>query len=446
MSELAYLVKEYRDRPIPPYVPRKEIIRQLPEPERFNLVHIITGMRRSGKTFYLCQKMDELAKGGFPHERVFFFNFADDRLLPHPPSLISDVVEEYFLQVPEARELGAYLFLDEVQEGDDWEATCQRLAETEKVTLVITGSSSKLSSEQIATKFRGRSHSHEMLPLSFTEFARFHGTEPPRKEDAVSPKERTRLKGLFDRFLVEGGFPGVQNLVEEDRIEVLQSYVRDVVARDVSEYFGREDISLAHQFALYALRNTACELSVNGLVERMRALGYKIYWEKADRMLKALKEAFLFFELNEFTMSLKPNTTANPKDYAIDQGLVFAISRASQQDAGKRFETAVYIELRRRLAGSRTDALTSFTVPGDRKQKVDFLVGDSLGMESYELYQASVSIESPATRKREIESLEASMKATGLDHGTIVTLEDENRLEADAGCIDVVPAWKWFLS
>lgn len=444
MNAIAGLVKEYREQSLPKFIPRTDIIRELPEPKRFNLVHIITGMRRSGKTFYLFQKMSELEKSGYPKERVFFFNFSDDRLLPHGSHLISDVVEEYFKQVPDARERGAYLFLDEVQEGSDWESTCQRLSETEELTLVITGSSSKLSSEQIATQFRGRSHSHEMLPLSFTEFCLFNG-EAPHVQDALSPKEQTKLRGLLDRYLVEGGFPGVQKLVPEDRIEVLQSYVRDVVARDVGERFGREDISLAHQFALFGLRNTGCELSVNGLVERMRQLGHKLYWNKADQILQSLKEAFLMFELSEFTMALKPDTTSMPKIYAVDQGLAYAVSRASQQDEGKRFETAVYLELRRRMAGRRTDTITSFTAPSDRKQKVDFLIGDSLGLEPYELCQASLSIASAATRKREIGSLVAAMKATKLERGTIITLNEEEVVETEAGKIDVVPAWKWLL-
>ena len=444
MNTITAIVKEYREQTLPNFIPRTDIIRKLPTPKRFNLVHIITGMRRSGKTFYLFQEMSELIKSGYPEERIFFFNFSDDRLLPHGPNIISNVVEEYFRQVPAAREQGAYLFLDEVQEGSDWENTCQRLSETEELTLVITGSSSKLSSEQIATQFRGRSHSHEMLPLSFTEFCLFNG-EQPRTQDAISPKEQTKLRSLLDRYLIEGGFPGVQKLVPEDRIEVLQSYVRDVVARDVGERFGREDISLAHQFALFGLRNTGCELSINGLVERLKQLGYKIYWEKAEQILQSLKEAFLMFELNEFTMALKPNTTSTPKTYAVDQGLTHAVSRASQQDEGKRFETAVYLELRRRMAGRRTDTITSFTVPDNRKQKVDFLIGDTLGLEPYELCQASLSIASESTRKREVDSLVAAMKATKLEYGKIITMNESETIETKAGKIDVVPAWEWLL-
>ena len=137
---------------------------------------------------------------------------------------------------------------------------------------------------------------------------------------------------MFDRHLTEGGFPGVQNRLNEDRIELLQSYVRDVVARDVAERLGREDIRIANQFALYGLRNTACEFSVNQLVESFKELGFKIYWEKADRIMDLLRQAFLLMKVEEHAFALKPQTTATPKVYGIDPGIVYAVSRANQQD------------------------------------------------------------------------------------------------------------------
>lgn len=446
VDNIATLVTESREQTLPNFEPRTEIIRELAEPARFNLVEIITGMRRSGKTFYLYQKMRELLEKGVSRDQLFYFDFADDRLTPLASNTMDAVIEEFWRQAPKAREEGCYLFLDEVQEMENWQGVCQRLAEHEKVTLVITGSSSKLSSEEIATKFRGRSHSHEMLPLSFREFCLFQGVEEGRlAESSTSPQTQTLLEGLFDRYLVEGGFPGVQGRLKEDRIEILQSYVRDVVARDVAERLGREDIRLANQFALYGLRNTACEFSINQLVEGFKELGFKIYWEKADRIVDLLRQAFLLMKVEEYSVALKPQTTALPKVYGIDPGIVYAVSRANQQDVGKRFETAVYLELRRRMAGRRTESITSYTVPGPNNQKVDFLLGDALAAEPYALIQVTASMESPKTRKRELDSLEAAMKATGLREGFVVTLREEEVLETEAGTIRIVPAWKWFL-
>lgn len=446
-TDISTLVREYLTAPIPASSPRTNIIRSLPEPARFNLVHIITGMRRVGKTFYLFQLIKDLISQGVAQNRLFYFDFSDDRLAPREADLMNQVINEYWRQAPEARTSGAYLFLDEVQEADGWQGFCQRLAERECVTLVITGSSSKVSSAQIASRFRGRSHVYEMWPLSFREYCIFHGiTLPEHNQDAFSPKEITQYEAAFDEYLTWGGFPGIQHQVPFDRIELLQGYVRDVVARDVSEQAGREDISLTMQLALFAIRNTACELSINELMKRLSEAGYKAYWDKTRRLIELLEQAYLIHRLPEYTAALKPDSTTPSKVYAEDPGLAYAVSRANQQDHGKRLETLVYLELRRRLAGHRTDTITSLTIPDAKQKKVDFLVGDALGDEPYELIQVTYDMTSERTRKREIGSLEAGMRYTRLRSGTIITLRDEETISTDAGTITLIPAWKWCLT
>lgn len=299
----AMLVRESMQFDIPTPSRRIEIIRELPQPAVFNAVHIITGIRRCGKTFYLFQKIHDLLQNGVSRNDIFYFNFADDRLQPMQDTVLNDIVTEYWRQYPDSRDHGCYLFLDEVQECANWQGFCQRIAEHEAVTLVITGSSSKLSSEEIATNFRGRSHPHAMAPLSFREFCDFRGIETPTAgstlADAVfSPREVTRFEAAYNDYLTIGGFPAVQRMVEADRIETLQGYVRDVVARDVAERLGRENITLATQIALFLLRNTACELSTNGLVETLRAVGWKIYWDKANTLLELFKQAFLVYQVD----------------------------------------------------------------------------------------------------------------------------------------------------
>lgn len=450
LKDYAALVQEARGFELPALVRRSSIMGPLPEPAVFNLVHIITGIRRCGKTFYAFQLMNDLLESGVPRDRMFYFNFADDRLCPAPPSLLNDIVEEYWRQVPRAREEGAYLFLDEVQEADNWQGFCQRVAEHERVTLVITGSSSKLSSDEIATSFRGRSQEHPMFPLSFREFCQFRGFALPdagdlRRVGAVSPQMRTSLESAFDDYLVRGGFPGVQRLSAPDSVSMLQAYMRDVVARDVVERFGRLDISLANQVALFALRNTACDLSINKLVEALRNVGYKTSWETINGVVRLFCQAHLFSLLPEYSVALSPDSTQVQKVYAVDSGMAYATARANQQDIGKRLETAVYMELMRRLAGNRVEAVTSYTVPSDKKEKVDFLVGDALALEPYALYQVTVDMTVEKTRRREIGSLEAAMLKTGVLRGTVITLREEGTEQTAAGQVDIIPAWKWAL-
>ena len=445
----ASLVQEALSFPFPEVSERRDVIDSLPTPAPFNLVHIISGIRRCGKTFYAFQLINRLLGSGVPRNRVFYFNFADDRLDPAPPTLLNDVVEEYWRQVPEARSEGAYLFLDEVQEAENWQGFCQRIAEHERVTLVITGSSSKLSADEIASTFRGRSMEHRMFPLSFREHCVFHGIETPQPEALrasgdVAPQKRTELEAAFDRYLIEGGFPGVQKLSYGQRILMLQSYMRDVVARDVVERYRRIDIDLANQVALFGLRNTGCELSINNLVTSLRSVGYRTSWGTINEAVRLFCQAHLLELLPEYAVSLSPDSTATSKVYAVDPGMAYAVSRANQQDVGKRLETAVHGELMRRLALSRIDSVTSYTEQRTKK-KVDFLVGDALGADPYALVQVTVDMTADKTRKRELDSLEQAMSATGIREGTFVTLRESGRMEDAFGAIEIVPAWKWAL-
>ena len=363
---------------------------------------------------------------------------------------MSDILEEYWRQVPSARMKGCYLFLDEVQETDGWQGVCQRLAEHESVTLVITGSSSKLSADEIATQFRGRSQEHAMHPLSFREYCAFHRIETPDMSagagvPAVSPRQRTDLDSAYDRYLIEGGFPGVQELDAGSRIQILQAYLRDVVARDILERSGRTDIALANQVGLFCLRNTGCDLSVNSLLDALKSVGYRASWEKINELVRLFQQAHLIGLLPEYSTSLAPKTTTTDKVYAVDQGMAYATSRANQQDLGKRLETAIYAELMRRTANGRLETVTSFTAPTQAREKVDFLVGDALASEPYALYQVTVDMTAEKTRRREVGSLEVAMAKTGIKDANIITLREATQIETEHGVIEVIPAWKWSL-
>lgn len=449
MPDVEPLVREYRAFEIPPLYERDDVVTRLPEPARFNDYHVIVGIRRCGKTFYTFQLMRRLLASGYDPSRILYFNFADDRLQPIEDGMGSRIIEEYYRQVPQARELGCYLFLDEVQELRDWQPLLRRLAEHEKVTMVVTGSSSKLSSEEIATESRGRSRQHLLLPLSFAELVRLAGLGNLAGQVAdgakLSVRDQTRLRGLFDGYLEVGGFPAVQDVTRAERIETLQGYVRDVVARDVAERFERTEIGLANQLAVFALRNTGCEFSLNMLGETLTRIGYKAYWAKLSRLSELMQQAYLYRLLREFSMQLSPRSTEVPKVYAVDPGMAYAVSRASQQDVGKRLETVVYLELVRRVAGRRIESVSSYTAPKASDGKVDFIVGDALSQVAYEPIQVTASMESDKTRRREVGALEACMRRAHLDHGTIVTMGESESLQVDEGTIKVVPAWRWLL-
>lgn len=196
---------------------------------------------------------------------------------------------------------------------------------------------------------------------------------------------------------------------------------------------------------MYGLRNTACELSINKLTESLKRVGYPTAWETVSKTSRLLEQAHLYTGVSEYSTSFAPASTATKKMYAVDSGMAYAVSRASQQDVGKRLETAVYNELARRTGLGRMDAVCSLTVPGGKREKVDFAVGDALSLEPYGLIQVTVDMSAERTRVREVGSLAAAMRYAGVREGLIVSLREKSTIEVPEGAIKVVPAWLWAL-
>ena len=143
-------------------------------PKAGNLVKVVTGMRRSGKSYRLFQEMDALIASGISPDHICYFNFEDDRLAPVTSSVGDEVLEIFQTLHPDAFTEGAYLFFDELQEMEGWGPWLRRVVDTRKVTIYATGSSSKMLSSEIATEFRGRAIDYELLPLSFGEYLVFN--------------------------------------------------------------------------------------------------------------------------------------------------------------------------------------------------------------------------------------------------------------------------------
>lgn len=144
--------------------------------------------------------------------------------------------------------------------------------------------------------------------------------------------------------------------------------------------------------------------------------------------------------------ALSLDSTSMQKVYAIDAGMAYTTARANQQDISNRFETAIYIDLLRRASDTRAETITSYTAPTSKREKVDFLVGDALGLDPYKLIQVYVDMEASKTRARELDSLTVAMSKTGIKEGTIITLREEAIEHFEDGSVaHIVPAWKWSL-
>lgn len=453
---LSSLIAEYLDFQIPPYVTRDSAVIDVPEPARNNVIYTITGVRRCGKTFAMYQLMDRLLKSGVPRTRLFHFSFDDERIMPFTDHTLADLLDTYFRMVPDAQE-GCYLLFDEMQEAPYWTNFIRRIAEQYNVTIVLTGSSSKLLSSDIPTNLRGRSLSREMWPLSFEEYCLFRGIATTSVAGEYTEAARRQLQTAFGDYLAKGGFPAVQRMGTLDRMRMLQGYADEIVTKDVLERFGTTSLRVASRFSRSALRSTGLKFSVNAQVKAMRGSQVSVTSGRLYDLMDDFEDAHLLFKVGAFTRSIRDNPKSAYKVYSVDPGLSLAVAPANHLDLGQRLETAVFVELKRRYGGNRTNTIASYSA--DNCPEVDFIVGDEATGEPYQLIQvaAHTGIDRTvvaggfgdrslsAKFRSEVGNLSAAMGNTGFGCGTLVSLDEEGQITVPGGVIDVIPAWRWFL-
>ena len=414
------------------------------EPAPGNLVKVVVGMRRSGKTYRLFQQIRDLLNFGVPPDRICYFNFDDDRLRPFDAGLIDRVVESFFEMHPDSRTNGAYLFFDEIQEVPHWDIAARRIVDTEKATVYVTGSSSKMLSSDVATEFRGRSIAYELLPFSFGEYARFHGVDcDGAAVDAYDKERASALKNACRRYLVQGGFPGVQQLDDNERVAVLQSYAQFTVSRDVVERYGFSNAAYAQNLARISLAASARDFSISKIDNMSKNAGYTPGRAKIAAMLDAFEDAHMLHQVYEFSHSSQKVRLGGFKLYAEDPGLFCALSPATNDGLTRALETAVYLEMRRK-SSARIGSIALLKLKSGKE--VDFIEGDEAFGVAYELVQVSLSMEDESTKRREISALREAMARFDSKEGAIVTLDEEGEIAVEEGSIRVIPAWKWLLS
>ncbi len=429
-------IAESLERTLPPVTPREVSL-----PHIQNKANVVVGMRRSGKTYLLFQEMQRLIAQGIDRRNLLYVNFEDDRLMPLQVGDLDRLLESFYRQSPDARIHGAYLFLDEVQSIEGWSRFARRVLDTEKTRLFVTGSSAKMLSTEVATEFRGRGLTVEMFPFSFKESLHHAGAEVPKR--LPSAPLRSRLEAQLLNYLQAGGFPEVQRCDEQTRVALLQDYVELVVARDVVERHAISNVHATRTFAKTLVQSTGRRISVNKIYNDFRSRGLSVSKDTLHALFDHFVDAYLISGVPIFSRSLRVRETNPRKIYAIDPGLAWALSHIGTSDLGVRLETAVYLELRRRRPRARDGSISYYVTQAGFE--VDFVVGDPDDENAGELIQVCADLSESETRSRELRALTAAMKELGLSQARLISLFENERVETDAGVIQVTPAWLWFL-
>ncbi|AIU68989.1 hypothetical protein TEU_00785 [Thermococcus eurythermalis] len=401
----------------------------VPDDLAVNKAVTIIGPRRTGKTFYILQKFSRLRSEG---KAAVFFPLDDDRI--YPPSLddLSTLVKVFYELFPDAEE--KYLFLDEVQEVENWELFVKRALERDGFRVYLTGSSSKLLSREIATALRGRTLTFEMFPFSFREFMRAKGFTPGKY---ISTRDEARIKAFLREYLEFGGFPEVVLLDDPFlKRKTLSEYIDVMLYRDVVERHNVKNLKAIRLFLKLLMASFAKEFSVNKTARYMKGMGVEVSRNTLYSYFEYFEEAYLVFPLRKFSHNLKEVEKSLPKVYIIDSGLINAYSPRSGGSTGRLMENAVFLELRRQER-------ELYYFKDERGREVDFAVVED-GIVS-ELIQVSYSLDEPETFEREVSALMSASEKLNCDSLTIINWERDDTIEVEGKKVRLVPLWKFLL-
>jgi predicted AAA+ superfamily ATPase len=380
-----------------------------------DLVQVIIGPRRAGKSFFGMHHLVETKSFGF-------VNFDDERLVT-----VSDF-DEILEAVMAVYSNPKVLLLDEIQNLSHWELIVNRL-QRQGFQLIITGSNSNLLSSELATHLTGRHLPVYLFTFSFSEYL------------AASEKTLTEAetKEKFNDFLTNGGYP--EPLMKAlDYKEYLQVLFDSILFKDIVKRYSIRYPGSLENLAVWLISNISGEFSLNSLAKQTQISSV----HTIRKYLNYLEEAFVFFTLSRFSYKIGEQQRSNKKIYCYDNGFFKAKAYQFSEDHGKLLENAIATELMKR---SLQDGSKLFYWKNRDQQEVDFVIQQ--GTQITDLIQVCWSSEQIRTREREIRALLKASRELRCDRLLMITYDEESRESFSwfgfEGEVDFVPARKWLI-
>ena len=397
-------------------------------PVHSNKIVSLIGVRRCGKTYILFDIIRQLLEKTDPRN-IVYINFEDDRLYPIQLKDLDDIITGYYELYPEKRNENVYFFLDEIQMIDGWEKFVRRIYDSLKVSIFVTGSSSKLLASEIATALRGRTITYEIFPLSFQEYLRFKKIEV----NTYSSKSVSFIVNAFNHFLFEGGFPETVAANGDLQKRILSDYVDLIIYRDVIERYGIKNNALLKHLIKYAFTNIGTLVSFTKLFNDLKSQGFKIGKDTIFEYFSYLSDAYAIFNVPIFRNSVKEEQRNPKKMYSIDNGFKSIFDSSLSPDYSKLYENIAFLHLRR-----QTKEVYYFK----QNQEVDFY---SIVNGKKIIANISYDISDIQTRKRELEGLTEAIDFFHSSTGYLITKDEEQIIKQKGKKIFIVPLWKWLL-
>lgn len=301
------------------------------------LVKVLTGIRRCGKSVMLKLIQEELKDRGAKEDQFLDLNFED-----MTNAALKDAEKLHQLVMDKAKKNSElkYLFFDEIQEVKDWEKCINSLLSKGKFDIYITGSNAKLLSGELATYLAGRYIEIHIYPFSFREFLKLY----------YGDDESKRVDDYFNRYIRIGGFPFISHFAEEPLAvsQYLKDIYNSVLIKDVMKRNQYRDVDLLERILLYVIAHIGETFSANSISKYFKSEGRSVAPETVLNQLTGCEDAFLFHRVKRFDIAGKQILQFNEKFYIADHGLREAVYGNNQRDVQRVLENIVYMEMLRR--------------------------------------------------------------------------------------------------
>lgn len=296
-----------------------------------DLIKVITGIRRSGKSTLLKQIIDELKESGVNKEKIIYINFEDIEM----SFIKNDMDLNAYIKKQIKNDEKYYLFFDEIQNVIDWEKAVNSFKATKNVSIFITGSNSNLLSGELATLLAGRYVSFKIQPFSFKEVCELKGIE-----------DKGEIEKAFEDYIKWGGMP--QRFYFNDEQET-KNYLMDlydsIVVKDIISRYKVKDVELLNKILEYLMSTPAQQFSVTNIVNYLKNENRNCSNETLYNYLSYIINSFIMSKAKRYDIKGKRVLSTNDKYYLTDLGLGQVKSSIKTKGKGSVLENIVYNEL-----------------------------------------------------------------------------------------------------
>ncbi len=296
------------------------------------IIKVITGIRRCGKSCLMQSIADELIEAGIPSENVIYLNLdkreyqkitaADD---------LDALIEQKTAHLPGVK----YLFIDEIQNVKDFELVINGYREEGDISIFITGSNSYLLSGELATKLTGRYLEFELYTLSFEEYLEM-------KQFLGKPLQPD-LTGEFDLYLAEGGFPKALQYEGMDKQTYVQGVIQEIFEKDIRKRVKIRKVSVFDTVQRFIINNFGSTMSLTNMLDDLRRNGCEIKRETLNRYITILEDAKIIYPCRRFDLKSRKSIAGEQKYYVADLGLYYALNTDARVNYGPAMENVVFI-------------------------------------------------------------------------------------------------------